>query len=177
MKMSLIALVAAAAIALPALANPYLDAGRSAARAEIAKLKLAGRWVGAGWIDVPQVGRMEIRSEETVVERLGGSALMIEGLHRDSKTNAVVHNALGLLSWDAGAKEYRMATALDFGRGGYFPGRLEGNRFTWAIDMPGGMKQRYAIVVEGDRWVETGERSRDGAAWEPFFHMELSRIK
>ena len=52
-----------------------------------------------------------------------------------------------------------------------------GNRFTWAIDMPGGMKQRYAIVVEGDRWVETGERSRDGAAWEPFFHMELSRIK
>jgi len=177
MKTSLIALCAAAAIALPALANPYLDAGRGEARAEMAKLKVVGRWAGTGWIDVPRVGRMEFRSEETVVERLGGSALVIEGLHRDTKSNAVVHNALGLLSWDAGAKQYRMATALDFGRGGYFPGRLDGNRFTWAIDMPGGMKQRYAIVVDGDRWVETGERSRDGATWEPFFHMELTRVK
>jgi hypothetical protein len=177
MKKSLIALFAATAIALPAFANPYLDAGRNEARAEIAKLKVTGRWTGTGWIDVPKMGRMDFRSEETVVERLGGSALVIEGLHRDSKTNAVVHNALGLLSWDAGAKEYKMATALDFGRGGYFPGRLEGNRFTWVIDMPGGVKQRYAIVVDGDRWVETGERSRDGATWEPFFHMELTKVK
>ena len=107
----------------------------------------------------------------------GGVAMMIEGLHRDAKTNAVVHHALGLLSWDAGAKEYRMATALDFGRGGYFPGKLEGNRFTWTLDRPGGPRQRYVITVEGDRWLEVGERTSDGATWETFFHMELTRAK
>ena len=166
----------ATALALPAAAaDRFADAGRAAARAEVAKLKLAGRWQGEGWIDVPNVGRVPFTSEETVVEKLGGSALLIEGLHRDARTQAVVHHALGVLSWDVGAREYRMATALDFGRGGYFPGKLEGNRFSWNLDRPG-MKQRYTITVEGERWVEVGERSPDGAKWEPFFQMELKRV-
>ena len=173
---AILAFAAALAWALPAgAADPFTDAGRAAARAEIGKLKLAGKWRGEGWIEVPRVGRVPFTSEETVLEKLGGSALLIEGLHHDAKTGAVVHHALGVLSWDVGAKEYRMATALDFGRGGYCPGRLEGNRFSWNLDRPG-MKQRYVIAVEGDRWVESGERSPDGASWEAFFHMELKRV-
>jgi hypothetical protein len=143
----------------------------------MAKLKFLGQWKGEGWIVVPQRGRVQFVSEETVHEKLGGSAMLIEGLHRDAKTHAVVHHALGLLSWDAGAREYRMATALDFGRGGYFPGRLEGNRFTWTLERPGGPRSRYVITVEGDRWTEVGERSTDGTAWEVFFHMELTRVR
>lgn len=170
-----------AAFALPAAAAPddYAEAGRTAARAEMAKLGgLRGSWKGSGWIEVPQAGRIAFTSEETVTERLGGSAYLVEGLHRDAKSGAVVHHALGLLFWDVPGRSYRMATALDMGRGGFFPGKLEGNRFTWAIDIPRGPKQRYVIAIEGDRWVETGERSTDGgASWTPFFHMELQRAK
>jgi len=174
---AILALAAGLVLAAPAAADPYMDPARAAARAEMGKLKLAGQWKGEGWIDVPRRGRVPFVSEETVVERLGGSAMLIEGLHRDPRTNAIVHHALGLLSWDAGAKEYKMATALDFGRGGYFPGKLEGNRFTWTLDRPGGPRSRYVITVEGDRWVEVGERSADGATWEVFFHMELTRVR
>lgn len=177
--LALAALLAAFALPVASAPDNYAEAGRAAARAQMAKLEaLRGQWKGSGWIEIPGAGRSEFTSEETVVEKLGGSALVIEGLHRHAKSGAVVHHALGMLYWDVGAKGYRMATALDMGRGGYFPGSLEGNRFTWAMEIPRGPKQRYVITMDGDRWVETGERSMDGGTtWAPFFHMELARSK
>lgn len=171
--------LAVAAAALPAAAaDSFTDAGRAAARAEMGKLAaMPGRWKGGGWIEVPRAGRVEFDSEETVTEKLGGSAFVIEGVHTDKRTGAVVHHALGLLSWDVGVREYRMATALDFGRGGYFPGKLEGNRFTWTLARPNGPTQRYVITLEPDRWVEEGERSAADGAWTKFFHMELARSR
>jgi len=156
------------------------DVGVSdAAKAEVAKLSpMVGRWKGSGWMDIPKAGRQRFDSEETVEPRLGGAALLIEGLHRDLQTKGIVHHALGLLSYDLGEKRYRMSTALANGRGGRFPATLEGKKFIWDIEAPGVPKRRFTISFDNpDKWVETGEYTLDGTKWTRFFEMDLDRVK
>ena len=166
-----------AVLAVPAMADPGVS---DAAKSEMAKLsRMAGKWSGSGWMDIPRAGRHTFDSEETVEPKLGGAALLIEGLHRDAQSRAVVHHALGLLSYDLQAKGYRMSTALANGRGGSFAASVDGHRFIWTIESPGVPTRRFTISFEdANRWVEIGEYSLDGGAqWTRFFEMELKRVK
>jgi hypothetical protein len=47
--------------------------------------------------------------------------------------------------------------------------------FVWSMEHPQAGHIRYAIRVKGLRWSETGESSRDGVSWTPFFEMTLTR--
>jgi hypothetical protein len=153
-------------------------AAEPASTAELAKLSaMAGRWKGDGWMFTRE-GRKTFASEETVEMKLGGAALLIEGLHRDATTNAVVHHALAILAWDAARSEYRFLSALADGRTGAFAGKLEDGRFVWMIQPEGAPWSRFTIAFTGDRWVEDGESSRDGGkTWMKFFEMRLDRVK
>jgi hypothetical protein len=46
--------------------------------------------------------------------------------------------------------------------------------FVWSMDHPQAGHIRYAIRVKAGRWSETGESSRDGVSWTPFFEMTLT---
>jgi hypothetical protein len=150
-----------------------------AARAEMQKLipLMQGKWTGTGMFRVSRETTVHTESEETIRPQLEGSALLIEGLHRDARSKVVVHHAMGLLAWDVGRGEYRMSTALSQGRTGYFPGRLEGSTFTWTMEAPGAPQTRYIIRLDPPgRWHEVGESSRDGGkTWFRFFEMTLVR--
>jgi hypothetical protein len=149
-----------------------------ASTAELAKLSaMAGRWKGEGWMFTRE-GKKTFASEETVEMKLGGAALLIEGLHRDASTKAVVHHALAILTWDAARGEYRFLSALADGRTGAFAGRLEEGRFVWTIQPEGAPWSRFTIAFTGERWVEDGESSRDGGkTWMKFLEMRLERAK
>jgi hypothetical protein len=158
--------------------DPAGDARKAAAKAEVGKLlAMAGRWKGSGWMMLPG-GKSTFNSEETVEARLDGAALLIEGFHRSTDTNVVVHHALAILAWDTFRNEYRFQSALVDGRTGSFPGKLEDARFVWAIEPPNAPWSRFTISVDADRWIEDGEMSRDGGkTWMKFFEMRLTRVK
>jgi hypothetical protein len=190
MKIALAASVAVLAAAL-AWGTPAhaLDSAREeeatrAARDQMQKLipKMQGRWKGSGWVRVSRDTTVAITSEEVVVPQLGGSALLIEGTHRDAKTHELVHHALAILAWDVMRKEFRMGTALSQGRTGSFPGRIEGGRFIWIIEPPPQAARaplmRYTIELEPPgRWFEVGEGSFDGGkTWSRMLEMTLERV-
>jgi hypothetical protein len=163
---------------LAAFATARAEPPSPSARAEMAKLApLAGKWRGGAWMDMPDGSRGTSRSEETVEVRLDGRALLIEGVHHDEKTGALVHHANALLAWDDRRQEYRMASVLASGVTGTYSARLEGERLVWMLAGPAGPRRRFTIRVEGDRWLETGEISFDGETWKPFFEMALTRVK
>ena len=148
-----------------------------AARSEIAKLSmLVGEWRGSGWMML-RGGKHTFTSEEKAELRLDGHALVIEGLHRDPG-GKVVHQAIGVLGWDAKRGEYRFGTALASGATGHHPGRIEDGRFIWTL--AGAGPQRRFVIPLGDRdtWEEYGEVSTDGGkTWRRFFEMRLQRVR
>jgi hypothetical protein len=150
-----------------------------AAKERIAHLSsLVGKWKGSGWIMLPTGTRSAFVGEEVVESRLDGRALLVEGLHRDGASGAVVHQAIGLIAWDAARGEYRFGTALASGRTGTHAARMEGKRFVWTLDAPG-PPRRFVISMERpDTWEEVGEVSTDaGKSWTRFFEMRLERVK
>ena len=187
MKKTPAAILAVAALGLAlhafALTSAQDEEGIRAARAEMQKLapKMQGRWKGTGWVRVSRETTVATTSEEIVIPQLGGSALLIEGIHRDAKSNALVHHALAILAWDTARKEYRMGTALTQGKTGSYPGRIEDGRFVWFIEPPAGAAKapltRYTIELDPPgRWHEIGESTFDGGkTWFKFLEMTLER--
>jgi len=180
---NILAALAIAAACLPPAAHAMTSAqdeeSTRAARAEMAKLapKMQGRWKGAGWIRISRDTTVHTTSEEIVAPKLGGSALAVEGIHHDARSNVLVHHALGILAWDVGRKEFRMQTALAQGKTGSHPGRMEDGRFVWFLEVPNGPITRYTISFDGGRWKEVGESSMDGGTkWFKFMELDLERV-
>lgn len=172
---ALVAAITCLALSLAAHADP----SSPSAKAEMAKIaQMAGHWKGSGWIERAGVRHVS-NSEEWIEMRIDGRALLVEGLHRDEKTNEVNHHALAIIAWDDHQRQYRFLSALAAGHTGYFPGRLEGKKFIWSIPIPNGPTSRFTISLDDpDKWKEVGEQSRDGGVtWVKFFEMNLERVK
>jgi hypothetical protein len=167
--------------AAPAHGAAQEEEATRAARAQMQKLipRMQGRWKGGGWTRVSKDATVHFVGEETVTPQLGGSALLIEGLHKDARSGAVVHHALGILAWDVERAQFRMATALSQGRTGSHPGRIEEGKFIWTLEPEGkGPTLRFTIDFEPPgRWHEVGEISFDGGAkWFKSLEMTLERV-
>lgn len=136
--------------------------------------RMAGEWQGEAWSEM-RPGARETATQREVVEWVaGGEALLVRGW--GSIGDRVVHEAVGLIYWDARQQRYTM-TAYRAGSGPSTQEvHLEGDALVWGFSSPGGeirFTQRYD---EAGRWVETGERSSDqGATWQPFLGMTLTR--
>jgi len=141
---------------------------------------LVGTWEGRGWIRMgPE--RFEFMGRETVEAKIGGLALVIEGIHRSPAPEGgerIVHEALGVLTFDTKADAYRFVSHLADGRSGEYTARLVSERtLEWTLpDTPIGT-MRYTIRVDEGTWRESGAISKEGAAWTPFFEMILTRIE
>lgn len=136
--------------------------------------ELVGGWEGEGWVRRGEGEPHRFVSREVVESRLDGRVLIVEGIHRNEDSDRVVHHALAMISWNPQADVYDFRTYVAGRGGGQFEGRLEGDAFVWGGPTGSGT-MRYTLVIEGDRWDEIGEFSRDGETWAKFFEMHLRR--
>jgi hypothetical protein len=137
--------------------------------------RLVGEWRGAGWFMLPQGGRATVQSRESVTVRLSGNALLVEGRHSEaSQPDRLVHDALGMIVWDARQNGYRIRTQLATGQGGEFVIEPRANGFVWGMDTPGG-RIEYVAEVDDRTWVERGARIMPDGRRIEFMEMRLSR--
>lgn len=138
---------------------------------------LLGHWKGEGWIVRPGAGREAFIGEETITERLGGAAVLVEGKHRSKDDPAkVVHDAMAVIVWSPRDKAYRFRSHLATGQYGDAPMTVEPGRFVWTLQTPDGGRVEYATTFDATVWRETGRYSRDGVTWTPTFEMTLRKV-
>src|SRR5262249_31312189 len=84
------------------------------------------------------------------------------------------HEALGVVSFDPGAKTYRWR-AYRAGSGELSTTvEISDKKFVWGVEIPQGGRIRFTIALTNKgEWFEVGERSMDGKAWSKFFEMTL----
>ncbi|GMU66613.1 MAG: hypothetical protein AMXMBFR36_28870 [Acidobacteriota bacterium] len=168
------AVSALAAFALAAAAQAPPPSSPEAREKMQALARMVGEWEGEAWSEM-RPGAREVATQREIVEwAAGGEALLVRG--SGSVEGRVVHEAVGLIFWDARAQGYAM-WAYRAGSGATTQQlRLEGDTLIWGFTTPGG-EIRFTQRIDGEgRWIETGERSADqGATWQPFLGMTLSR--
>ena len=137
---------------------------------------LIGEWRGSGWMLLPDGTRQTFESRETVTKKLSGAALLVEGKHwQKGRPDALVHDAMAMVTWDVRAGGYRFRSALASGMAGDFPMEIGPDRFTWRMDLPGGARMEYLTDFSGGTWRERGRRiAADGSATD-VFEMTLTR--
>lgn len=145
-------------------------------RAEMKKLDaLVGQWSGTGWIQREQ-GKENFSGTETVQRKVGGLALLVEGNFKD-KDGAVIHETLAVLSPNSKTKNYDFRTYLASGLSGEHEFKTTEQGWQWGFTFSIGTV-RYDIRIENERWIETGEISRDsGKTWMKIFEMNLKKVK
>src|ERR1051325_3113402 len=137
---------------------------------EMKKLSFfVGEWKGEGWVEfVPGQRRVSSVTEKGQF-KLDGTVLVLEGLGKakiaGKGEEVVVHNAMGILSYDEQAKLYRMRSYLADGRWVDAEARFTDKGFQWGFQTQG-MNIRYTIKLnEKGEWFEFGEMSPDGKTW------------
>ena len=173
------AAVVAAAIAPATVRAQPPDSVRQAQASAMAKLDyMAGRWQGEGWIEYGG-RRITFRGSETVQRKLGGLALLVEGdfVSRPpgAERDVPVHTTLAVISYVPAERRYRFATWLASGAQGEHELVLTADGWRWELDQPMGRVRYVMRLTPAGEWLETGERSADGAAWTQFFEMRLKK--
>jgi hypothetical protein len=108
--------------------------------------------------------------------------LVVEGLGKTKvpgrQEEAVVHNALAIISYDANAKLYRVRSYLASGRSTDAEAEFVAGAFRWRFQTPQGVSIKYTVKLtdKGD-WFERGEMSQDGKSWRQFHEMTLRRVR
>ncbi|MCB0587732.1 MAG: DUF1579 family protein [Phaeodactylibacter sp.] len=135
---------------------------------------MAGGWEGDGWMYTPQREKATFRQTEKIQFKLDSTVLLIQG--RGTSERKVVHDALGILSYDPEAGHYWMRSYLATGRSGQYEARLKDeNLLEWEIPVPGG-KILYVInLQEDDKWNEKGFMIMEDGQRFPFLEMNLVR--
>ncbi len=142
----------------------------------------AGRWKGEGSTRMGPGEPKKSAVEETIQFKLDDTVILIEGVGkaRDSDgKETVVHNAMGILSYDITSREYKFKSYLANGRSTDAWFTITGdNQYQWGFDTPQG-KIKYSIAIDPVKksWTEIGEFSGDGSAWSKFFEMNLTRVE
>jgi len=146
----------------------------AASKEEMQKLtSWAGHWTGSSvW---SMRGKEERATVDEAIEwRADGHALLINGVGKNSE-GQIVHEALGVVSYNAHQSKYHLNSWLRDGRStDAWLIVLGENQFQWGFETPQG-KIRYNIELTSKTWKEKGEFSSDGTQWYPFFSMDLTK--
>jgi hypothetical protein len=160
--------------------EPAMESQESAADAMARVRFLLGRWEGEGQMRMGPGEPRESHVTEKVYEKLNGRLLVLEGHGTvpgaEGDPPVTVHEAFGLLAWDAAAGEYLLRAFR--GDGQFVDADVEVGDGTliWSFASPRGLV-RYTLQVDDQgRWREIGEFSRNGSEWSQFFEMTLRRI-
>jgi len=175
----LFTVVAGIALAAPAPAQQV--GGADAQKEAMAKLQnWVGEWEGKGWAATGPGARQEFTIHESVVAKLDGLVLLVQGrgMSKNPETGeeSVTHNALAVLSFDPGTKEYVFRHYTSRGDFGEDPFLITEDGYEWGFSNEAhNVHVKFAIEVDGDTWHETGQYSPDGSTWYPSLEMTLQR--
>lgn len=139
---------------------------------------LVGDWKGAGWVEFAPGQRRTFSQTERVEWKAGGTVIAVEGRGTTvyAGTNMPVHDAFAVISYEAGARQYRWRSHTDKGHAADLTPTVGERTFQWAMDVPETGSMRYTIVLnEKGEWFEIGEMSRDRKTWRKFFEMTLQK--
>ncbi len=145
--------------------------------AAMARLKfLVGSWKGDAVMTMGPGATEEVAQTEVVESRLDGLLLVVEGIGTSKRpSQAVVHHAVAMISYDAAAKQYRVVAYRQDGQSIVATAKfLDDGAFQWGFDMPG-RSIRYTIADAKGDWHEIGEFSADGKTWTQFLELQLKR--
>lgn len=174
------------ALGLVALA-PALSAAQPPGQANRDALKklafLEGKWAGPATAQLGPGPGVALRQTEDVQLRAGGTVLVVEGIGRGkrpgSDEEAVLFNALAVISYDAAAGAYQMKAYRAEGLA-VEPHLTVGDKgFVWGFKDPQHkVEVRYTMkLTEKGEWHEVGEVSLDGKTWRKTFEMTLTKVK
>lgn len=139
---------------------------------------MVGEWEGTSTARLGP-GREEMSEvEEKAGYRAGGELLVVEGrgIQETDGEPRVVHDAFGVISWNAETGTYRMR-AYRAGQGWVDSDVvLDGKTLKWGMETPGGAIRFRADFSVPNHWTETGEIQRQGQ-WVEFLRMELDRVR
>lgn len=140
-----------------------------------------GTWKGTGWALNEQGQRFDFTLNETVHRKVAGTVLLLDGkgVRKNDKGEEITsHDGLVIVSYDEKTKRYQWQ--------GHDVGRVPVNSelkiidgsMQWDYQVPNqGPTIRFSIKIINDRWIETGEYSMDGKAWNKFMEVTLERQK
>lgn len=159
---------------------PLVQAQEPPSTEEMKKLDfMVGRWEGEGWMMVGPGQRHTAKVVETGQRKLEGNVLMIEGVGKATVEGKerVVHNALGLITYDRQAKVFRMRAYRGNGQHVDAEVKVNGRQIEWGFPEPRLGQVRYITTIKPDgEWFEFGEFSRDeGKTWVKFMEMTLAK--
>ena len=141
---------------------------------------LVGQWEGTGTMQLGPGPPLTAKVKESVQIRLAGMALLVEGFGtatvEEGKPERVVHEAIGLITWDPKQNKYVMH-AMTARAGPVEPVVEVGDKtLIWSFQTATGGKVRYTIKLnDKGQWVEVGEFSQDATTWNKFFEMTLDK--
>ena len=141
---------------------------------------LLGRWEGEATTRMGPGEPQQSRVDEHAYAKLDGRVVLLEGLgtvpDADGGPPKVVHEAFGVLSYDAEKGEYLMRAIKGDGQTVDADIEVGDRRVVWGFAVPSG-RIRYTLELDGEgRWHEVGEFSRDGTAWMRILEMTLRRV-
>ena len=146
-------------------------------KAPMNALKLwVGEWKGEGWSMDESRTRVNFTIEESIKEKLGGYALLIEGDGKDKVTKEPVHSALALFYYNTDKKTYEMKSLVDLGMTTLATAAIVNDKFVWGFEVQGG-KIEYTITIDGDHWNEKGAFVMGNGQEFPIMEMNLIRVK
>jgi hypothetical protein len=132
-----------------------------------------GVWRGTAWTLTPG-GRHEVTHTERIGPLLGGSVKIVEG-RSYRPDGSIGFNALGIISFDPGAKAYTLHSYA-MGHAGDFPLEVKPDGYVWQVPAGPGATIRYTATLGGGKWREVGDRIVGAAAPMRIFEMNLERV-
>jgi hypothetical protein len=157
------------------------------AQGDLEKMKVfepwVGTWKGEGAMQMGPGEPKKSSVTENIVFKLGGMVLQVEGtgtvMNASTNQEMIVHQALGIISFDKASGQYKFKTYLKDGKSADAWLNVKGdNTYEWGFDVPN-RKIRYTIVIDPSKktWREVGETSADGMSWMKFFEMNLTKTE
>jgi hypothetical protein len=142
---------------------------------------ILGEWEGTGW-KMSQRGKLYTKAIEKTKCKVDCSVIMVEGLGltTDSvtKQDKIVHDAFGVISFDAKTNSYSLRAYTKDGVVDSNIEFVEEKVIRWIMDVPGGKIKFTADFKTPNKWLETGEFSRDGGqTWMKFLETDLTKVK
>ena len=163
-----------------ALINHALQAQDTGTLNKEAMTKIAnweGKWQGQGWsIDETQQ-KLEFTVEEHVQLKVGGMALLAEGIGRNKSDGKVSFESIGLIYYNNEKDQYEIKSLVADGNQALTAAKVnEKGQFIWGFEVPGGSIQ-YSTTLKGDTWHEKGEFVMPSGQAFTILEMTLTRVK
>lgn len=140
---------------------------------------IIGTWKGEGWVFTPQ-GKETSSVTENIQYGVENTIIRMEGKgvkKLEDGSEQIVHDALGILSYDVFRKKYKLNSFIARGMQTEASIELgEDGKVIWWFDAGPSNTIRYTLNVKDGRWNEIGEMSSDGENWRQFFEMNLEKV-